>query len=795
MRIIHNRHFWFILVLFVLCSILHYTELIGIAGTTAPSSHFGLTRHALDRVLFLIPIIYSAYIFRLVGGLGVSLAALLVMIPRASLLSPAPVDAILETVVVVLVGALVSFWSWTLAKAKGETEAALAQLKSAHKILQNYVQSARSNEKRQNILNTISTMLGESLELENILNKATHMVAELMEVEVALIFSLDTESQELKLAAYEGVSDEFAQAVDGTKIGEGFYGEVAKTGQPMVAENVSRDPVLTKPEVNKMRIQTQLIVPMIIRDITTGILCVAMRRPRQFTPEDTELLTAVGTQIATAVENARLYEEEHLIAQRLAVSERNYRQLFENANDAIWVHDLEGNITAANEATGKLIGYSVKELTQMNVKDFLPDESLNLAGQVRRSLMENTPVEQPYEQSLTRKDGTKAILRVTTSLVAENGKTTGFQHMARDVTEQKRAEEMFTKIIDGSPVPTFAINKQHKITHWNTAIESLSGVKKEEVLNTDRQWVVFYQEKRPVMADFIVDKASTDEIEVYYQDKGRKSLLIDGAYEAEDFFPTLGEDGKWLYFTASPIRDESGEIAGAIETLRDVTEGKRMQDNLRYYLQEITKAQEEERKRIARELHDDTAQALYALTRQVDNFARANTDLSADNAAFLGDLGKQINKVLQDLRRFSQDLRPPMLDDLGLLATLRWLVSESRERYGIEVDLRVVGTEQRLPPEVEFTLFRIVQEAVRNIERHSQALKAEISAEFGEGKIRVSVSDNGKGFKLSENLVDLVRTGKLGLAGMEERARLLNGSLRIESVPDKGTTITVEIPI
>jgi len=658
MRIIRNRHFWFILVLFALCSVLHYTELIGITGTTAPSSHFGLTRHALDRVLFLVPIIYSAYIFRLAGGLGVSLAALLVMLPRATLLSPAPVDAILETVGVILVGALASFWSWTLAKAKGETEVALAQLRSAHEILQHYVQSARSNEKRQTMLNAISSMLAESLELENILNKAVHMVSELMEVEVTLIFSLDAESQELKLAAYEGVSDEFAGAVDGMKIGEGFYEEVAKTGQPMVVENVSRDPILTKPEVNKMRIQIQLIVPLVLRDITTGILCVAMRRPRQFTPEDIELLTAVGTQIATAIENARLYEKEHLTAQRLAVSERNYRQLFENANDAIWVHDLEGNIIAANEATEKLVGYSVKELAQMNVKDFLPDESLNLAGQVRRKLLEREAVEQPYEQSLTRKDGTKAVLRVTTSLVTESGKTTGFQHMARDVSEEKR-----------------------------------------------------------------------------------------------------------------------------------------MQDNMRYYLHEITKAQEEERKRIARELHDDTAQALYALTRQVDNFARTNTNLPAGNAAFLGDLGKQINKVLQDLRRFSQDLRPPMLDDLGLLATLRWLVSESRERCGIEVELRVVGAEQRLPPEVEFTLFRIVQESVRNIEKHSQALKAKISVEFSEGEIRVSVSDNGKGFNLSEDLVDLVRTGKLGLAGMEERARLLNGSLRIESAPGKGTTVTVEIPI
>ena len=658
MRIMRNRHFWLILVLFAFCSILHYTELIGIIGTAEPSFHFGLTRHAFDRILFLLPIIYSAYVFRLTGGLSTSFAALLVMLPRATLISPAPVDAILETMSVILVGTLASLWSWTLAKAKEKTEVALPRLESAHKILQQYVQSARSNERRQTILNAISIMLSESLELENILSKAIHMVSELMEVEVSLIFSLDTEKQELKLVAYEGVSDEFARAVDGMKIGEGFYGEVAKTGQPMVVENVSRDPRLTRPEIDKMRIQTQLIVPMILRDSITGIVCIAMRRPRQFPTDEIELLTAVGTQIATAIENARLYEKERLTAQRLAVSERNYRRLFENANDAIWVHDLEGNIIAANEATEKLVGYSVKELTKMNVRNFLPDESLSLAGQVRRKLFEKQPVEQPYEQRLIRKDGTEAILKLATSLVTEDGKAIGFQHMARDVTEERR-----------------------------------------------------------------------------------------------------------------------------------------MHDNLRYYLQEITRVQEEERKRIARELHDDTAQALYALTRQVDNFVRTNTNLPADNAAFLRNLGEQISGVLQDLRRFSQDLRPPMLDDLGLLATLRWLVSELKGQHRMEANLRVVGIERRLPPEVEFTLFRIIQEALRNIQKHAETSKAEVEIEFGEGKTRVSISDNGKGFKLSGNLADLVRTGKLGLAGMEERAHLLNGSVTIESEPGKGTTVMVEIPI
>jgi two-component system sensor histidine kinase DegS len=778
----------------VLCGALHYIELTGIAGTP-PSLHLGLTRHALDRILFLVPIIYASFTFRLKGSLITSFTALAIMLPRAILISPVPRDALLETGGILAIGILASWGVWTRAQERDKTRAALAELQSAHEILQHYVQSARKNEKRQTILNTISTLLGESLELDKILDKATHMVSELMEVEVTLIFSLDEEDQKLRIVAYEGVSDEFARAVDGIKIGEGVYGEVAKTCQPTVVDDTAYDPRLSTPEVKKMRIQIQLIVPMVLRGQIRGIVCVAMRRPRQFPLEDMELLTAIGAQIATALENARLYEKERLVAQRLAISERNYRQLFENASDAIWVHDLEGDITTANEAAGKLVGYSPEELKRMNVRKFLTEESLNLTSQIRQKLLAREPVEQPYEQRMIRKDGTEVILLLSTNLVTENGKPTGFQHIARDITEKKRAEEMLTKIINGSPIPTFAINKQHKVTHWNTALESLSGMKKDEVVMTDRQWVAFYAEKRPVMADLIVDGASADEIEVHYRDKGRKSYLIDGAYEAEDFFPALGEDGRWLHFTASPIKDSQGEIIGAIETLRDVTEQRRMQDSLRYYLSQITKVQEEERKRIARDLHDDTSQALYALSRQVDNFTRDNAALTPDQATFLKELRQQLNNTLEGIHRFTQELRPPMLDDLGLSAALRWQVSDLEKRSGIEAELTVSGVERRCSAEVELMIFRIVQEALRNVEKHAQASKVEVAVEFGKGKTKVSIGDNGKGFDLSGSLADLPRAGKLGLAGMEERVRLLNGTMKIESEPGKGTRVMIEVPV
>ena len=354
--------------------------------------------------------------------------------------------------------------------------------------------------------------------------------------------------------------------------------------------------------------------------------------------------------------------------------------------------------------------------------------------------------------------------------------------------------EMLAKIIDGSSIPSFVINKQHKVIYWNTAIEALSGIKRGEIIGTDEQWRSFYAEKRPAMADLIVDGAHVNEIKAYYPGRYKKSHLIDGAYEAEDFFPDLGKNGKWLHFTASPIRDNKGETIGSIETLEDVTERKGAEENLRYHLQQITRAQEEERKRIARELHDDTAQVLGSLSRQLDNFIRKKHGFAPNEVLFLKDLQAQLNRGVQGMHRLVQDLRPSLLDDLGLIPALRSLMKDLQEYNGISASLKVLGEERRFSPEVESLLFRIVQEALNNIRRHAQASEAQVVAEFAEDRTKVTISDNGRGFELSGRVDGLPRSGKLGLAGMQERARLLGGTLEVKSTPNKGTTLIVEVP-
>ncbi len=647
-RIAQNVHFWLILAMLVVLTTLHYAEQLGIAD---PSALFGLTRHTMDRILFILPMIYAGFVFRLWAGLAVCFVALIIMLPRAILISTSPGDALLEVGSVLLIGVLVCFWLESRLKRKEERQQATRELETMQQDLQAHIRLSRSNEKRLATINAISDMLSRSLELGLVLRNALDMVMEVMEVEAAVILSIDTGSQELRLMAYEGVSDRFIQDIDHMKLGEGFNGQVALTGQPLIVENASSDPRLTKDTVREEKIEAQCIVPLKARGLVVGTLCVANRRPRQFLPEEVELLTAIGSQIGITIENAQLYQEQQQVA-------KQYRDIFENASDAIWIHDLEGNILTANEAAARLTGYDTEELAHMSVAQFLSDEGLCRAREVRRMLLEKELVEQPYEQHLIKKDGTEVLVNLASSLVFSEGQPIGFQHIARDMTEERR-----------------------------------------------------------------------------------------------------------------------------------------MQENMRFYVQQVTKAQEEERKRIARELHDDTAQRLIALSHQLESFASDNKHLSADDMQLLKNLRQQLKDTLQGVRNFSQDLRPPMLDDLGLLPSLEWLSDDLESQFGIKADLRVLGTERRFIPEAELLFFRIIQEAVSNVRRHAEASRVEITIEYDEGKTRAIIRDNGKGFELPKTLGELSRTGKLGLVGMEERARLLGGSLSLESEPGKGTTVVVEAPV
>jgi hemerythrin-like metal-binding protein len=157
----------------------------------------------------------------------------------------------------------------------------------------------------------------------------------------------------------------------------------------------------------------------------------------------------------------------------------------------------------------------------------------------------------------------------------------------RSEAAKQNMEAYLAQIIDGDPVPTFVIDANHRITHWNRACAIISGVAASEMVGTELQWKVFYPNARPTLADLIVNGSIENQLETYYHGIFHRSPTIDGAFEAESFFPNLGQGGRWLFFTAAPLRDRNGAVVGAIETLQDVTDRKRAEEDLRQYQNQL----------------------------------------------------------------------------------------------------------------------------------------------------------------------------------------------------------------
>lgn len=249
--------------------------------------------------------------------------------------------------------------------------------------------------------------------------------------------------------------------------------------------------------------------------------------------------------------------------------------------------------------------------------------------------------------------------------------------------------------------------------------------------------------------------------------------------------------------------DEMLELLGAIgRQLGVAAENARLWDELRrrealrgQLLNKVIVAQEEERRRIARELHDETSQSLASL---VVGLKAAQAALSIDPARseeILNGLRASISQTVKELHNIIYDLRPTLLDDLGLIPALRWYAESRLEAHGVEVELGIKGTARRLPPEVETALFRIAQEAMTNVVRHARASQVRLGLEFGTEAVAIHVWDNGCGFEVEETLDAEDGRRGFGLLGIQERATLLGGAFEVHSQPGKGTELRVQVPL
>ncbi|HNW30418.1 MAG TPA: PAS domain S-box protein, partial [Spirochaetota bacterium] len=275
--------------------------------------------------------------------------------------------------------------------------------------------------------------------------------------------------------------------------------------------------------------------------------------------------------------------EHEVTLEELQESEERFRSIIENAPFGYYRVDLRGLFEYINTEWERMFGLSRDDvigrhfsITQSGEGRRQTEDQIGrvLAGETVRG-----------EFGMRRKDGMMVYQTYYSQPLYHRGEIVGAEGFLNDITERKSAEmalrrsrRLLSQIVEGSPIPTFVIDEEHRITHWNRACEILTGFSSDDMIGTRRQWEPFYRVERPTLADIIISAVLAPQAVRQYEGEYRKSPVLEEAAEGERFFAALGSRGKWLSFTAALLRDAEGNISGAIETLQDVTERKRAED-------------------------------------------------------------------------------------------------------------------------------------------------------------------------------------------------------------------------
>jgi PAS domain S-box-containing protein len=505
-----------------------------------------------------------------------------------------------------------------------------------------------------------------------------------------------------------------------------------------------------------------------------GVLSIQSYRPLAYDHEALSALQSLADHCGAALN--RIGAEE-----ALRESEERYRELFENAKDATYVHDLSGIYTSVNRAAEKLTGCSRDEIIGTRFTDFVPPEQIEVVNEhLCRKLVEEG--ETTYETEVIAHDGRRVPVEVSSHLIYENGIAIGVQGTARDITERKRAEDQLRQakdfsdnLIQTANVIILTLDVAGSINIFNQTAEELTGYTAAEVQG--RSWfeTLVPRDRYPYVWDEF-------------------TRLTNSGLPKTFENPILTKSGEERY-----IRWQNnqiivgGEVVGTISFGNDITERKRAEEALQNYPRQLIEAQEAERQSIARELHDQIGQVLTAIRINLQTVWE--TCETSESRALIDEGVAIVDNALEQVRDLSFELRPSLLDDLGLVAALRWYSDRFARRTGIHavtaIDLRKSKTRLRL--ELETACFRIVQEALTNVVRHARARKVSITLKSSKNEVSLSIKDDGRGFDAhSPNLYQF--TTHLGLRGMRERALALGGRLEIESGPSRGTEIRAHFP-
>ena len=465
----------------------------------------------------------------------------------------------------------------------------------------------------------------------------------------------------------------------------------------------------------------------------------------------------------------------------LQQSEQKYRRLHETMTDAFVLVDMAGHILECNRTYRDMLGYTETEIRQLTYLDVTPEKWHAFEARIVQGQILPQGFSGVYEKEYRRKDGTIFPVELRVSLVRDDaGQPAAMSAIVRDITERKQAEEAlreserkFTTLFHTNPAAiALTTPAEGRLLEVNDSYCRLFGHAREELIG-----------RTVLELNFWVDP---DERSKHVEMLGQGGMVPD--FEAR-FRKRSGEIMHVL--VAAQVINLAGEPV-ILGITRDITDRKRAEEALRELSGRLLRLQDEERRRLARELHDTVAQDLAALNIALTRLGRRGGELNESATPLLADCRALAQQSAQQVRTMSYLLHPPLLDELGLAGAVQDYAAGFASRSDIRVSVQIAEDWPRLPREMELALFRVVQESLANVHRHSGSPTATIRLRSANEALCVAVADAGRGLGDALSSASDKPLG-VGVAGMRERLRQLGRRLVIESIAE-GTTVKAVLP-
>jgi PAS domain S-box-containing protein len=512
--------------------------------------------------------------------------------------------------------------------------------------------------------------------------------------------------------------------------------------------------------------------------------------------------------------------------EELAESKEKYHTVLDACPDPVVVYDIEGKGVYVNPEFTRVFGWSPEEVLGRKL-EYVPDENWPETQVMIDKVLAGKSFSGVESRRCT-KEGDILDVSISAAIhLDRNGTPAGSVHILRDITAQKLAEEQLQKAHDelefrveertatlakiaeqlklelaerrrveeslrlteerfrsvaqtaGDAIIT--IDTRGKIVSRNHAAEEIFGYSADEAMGKVLTFIMperFREAHREGLERII----STGESGIIGKTVDRVGRRKDGAEFPVELSLAAWKTQEGVFFTG---------------IVRDVTRRKRAEEEIRHLSRQLISAIEEERRRLARDLHDEFGQALTTLHFGIEELGNALPGELRELKSRCDVSVRLIEELGEDVRNISSELRPGMLDHLGLVPTLKWYIADFAKRIGgLHIDFKTVGIKERPGPEIEIVLYRILQEALNNIAKHSQAKHVNVLLTYSHPKLICTIKDDGIGFEQTEGMVPFESEKKgIGLLGMRERVGSVGGTMDIRSKSAEGTMIRVELPI